>query len=157
MKVRIIIFISGWLFGAAGFWAFQRLNASRPSSGFIYPVTAHLYRMSIHQDKQAIFKDWVNWHSQEKEAINATMEREKMYAEAVFRDTVNDPGVIYWLAISGEGGKNYDISPLPADQKHKAYMKQILVKGSGSVLKTEFLMLPPFAESSIGIHQLQEK
>ncbi|PWK77249.1 hypothetical protein LX99_03060 [Mucilaginibacter oryzae] len=85
------------------------------------------------------------------------MEREKMYVEAIFRDTVKEPDVIYWLAVSGEGGQRYDSSPLPADKTHAAYMKQILVRGSGGLLKTEFLMLPPFQERGIMLHQQLEK
>lgn len=131
------------------------INDEQP--GFRYPVTAKLYRMRINHDRFATYQEWVDWHSKAKTAINATMEREKMYAEAVFRDTIHEPDVIYWLAISGEGGKTYQSSPLPADKKHEAYMKQILIKGSGTVLKTEFLMLPPFAEHSIKKHQQRER
>ncbi|GGI23311.1 DUF6176 family protein [Pedobacter mendelii] len=118
-----------------------------------YPLQATLYRFHINSKNKKVFDDWVKWHQMEKEAIATTMEREKMYVESVFRDTLNNPNVIYWLAFEGTGGENYSTSNLAADQKHATYMKQILTKGSKVTLKTDFLMLPPFLEKSIAEHQ----
>lgn len=119
-----------------------------------YPLQATLYRFQINSRNKKVFDDWVKWHQMEKEAIATTMEREKMYVESVFRDTLNNPDVIYWLAFEGTGGESYSTSNLAADQKHAAYMKQILIKGSKVKLKTDFLMLPPFLEKSIAQHQV---
>lgn len=156
MKIKMLVFFAGLASGAILMWSFPLLHKEAPPH-FRYPVAAKLYRMRINKAQLPTYQDWVAWHTLEKTAVNATMEREKMYAEALFRDTINEPDAIYWLAISGEGGKTYQGSPLPADKKHAAYMKQILVKGSGSVLKTEFLMLPPFEENTIALHQKLEK
>ncbi len=124
---------------------------------FKYPLKVSLYRFELNKDKMKIYEDWVKWHDTEHEPIVASLEREKMYLESVFRDTLNYPNVIYWLAFNGEGGKNYESSPLAVDKKHSEYMRQILVKGSRVTLKTEFILMPPFLDKSIRDHQSENK
>ncbi|MGF7079647.1 DUF6176 family protein [Mucilaginibacter sp. UYCu711] len=118
-----------------------------------YPVKATLYRFSLNPETMPVYQEWVNWHHSAYQPMIKTLERERMYYESVFRDTVREPHVIYWLTVSAEGGKTSVTSAMSIDKKHNEYMKQILVKGSRSVLKTEFTLMPDFIEHSIAKHQ----
>ncbi|WP_462268041.1 DUF6176 family protein [Mucilaginibacter sp.] len=154
----VFYLICGAVAGAALTSAASRLTADSSQSSKApatarLPVQAVLHRLRINTAQMPVYQDWVNWHEREYGPVVATMEREQMYAEAVFRDTLHEPDFIYWLELKGPDGAHYDSSPLPADRKHAEYMRQILVKGTHTQLKTEFLMLPSFVEHSIGRHQ----
>lgn len=122
-----------------------------------YPLKVTLYRFQLNKEKRNVYGDWIRWQHEEHAAIVQSLDRERMYFESVFRDSAREPDVIYWLAVNGEGGAHYDTSPLAVDQKHDAFMRQILVKGGRTVLQTEFVLMPPFIENSIGQHQAEEK
>jgi hypothetical protein len=118
-----------------------------------YPVKAILYRFKLNKENMATYREWVQWHHDEYGPMIKTLERERMYFESVFRDTVNDPDVIYWLTINGEGGETSSTSTLEIDKKHNEYMKKMLVKGSRNILKTEFNLVPDFITQSVAKHQ----
>jgi len=130
-----------------------------PSGTLQYPVKATLYRFKLNKNNMAVYHEWVKWHYDAYNAMIESLERERMYFECVFRDTLNsnDSDEIYWLAINGEGGETSSTSSLAIDKKHIEYMKQILVKGSRTTLKTEFTLLPNFIEESIAKHQASGK
>lgn len=122
-----------------------------------YPLKASLFRFEMNKRKQNEFNEWMQWHHDEYAAIIETMEREKMYSEAIFTDSLSQPGILYWLTIDGEGGAPVNNSPLKIDSVHNQYMKEVLRKGSRSTLKTEFYLIPEFLQNSIADHQLTEK
>lgn len=119
----------------------------------IYPLRVKLYRFELNKDSLAIFNEWMKWHEKEHTAIIETLEREKMYFESIFRDTVRQKDVIYWLAIDGEGGAPVSNSPLKIDSVHNAYAKSCLKRGSRSELQTEFYLVPAFIKKAIAINQ----
>ncbi|MFT3701275.1 MAG: DUF6176 family protein [Agriterribacter sp.] len=122
-----------------------------------FPLKATLYRFEMNDGKMAKFNEWMKWHCDAYDEIITTLEREKMYAESIFRDTVNQPGILYWLTIDGEGGAAVTNSPLKIDSVHNKYMKEVIKKGSRTVLKTEFYLIPGFLKQAIAEHQLNEK
>jgi hypothetical protein len=134
----------------------KRLEA-KTAGTLKYPLQATLYRFTLNKGNMDVYQEWVRWHHEAYQPMIATLEREKMYFESVFRDTANEPGVIYWLAIDGEGGASSTTSTSEIDKKHVEYMKQILVKGSRITLKTEFTLIPSFIEECIDRHQQMEK
>jgi len=164
MLKAIIIFISGVLIGCI---ITDRINSkhatvSRHNNDSVatllkFPLNATLYRFEINDGKMQKFNEWMKWHHDEYTEIIKTLEREKMYSECIFRDTINQPGVLYWLTIEGEGGANVNTSPLKIDSVHNQYMKEVIKKGSRSELKTAFFLIPDFLKQSIAEHQLNEK
>jgi hypothetical protein len=99
------------------------------------------------------FDDWI-WfeHTHQAETVE-TLEREKMYFEAIFRDRENQKDVIYWLAINGEGGSSVDSSPLEIDKQYEAFMHETLKKNSSRALSTEYFLIPEFVMRAIDQHQ----
>ena len=71
----------------------------------------------------------------------ASLDREHMAVEAVFRDT-DDDGVewLYWVILQGEGGGALDES-LPIDRDHVAFAKRC--KPPGWLEATPQLLLMP--------------
>jgi len=153
MKI-VLTLIVGLLAGAGFMYLLNRLaGQATPTLNYQYPISATLYRFKIKKGQLKTYRDWIDWHSREKGPINATMERENMYVESVFRDTINEPDFFYWLSFNGTGGESYTTSNMSVDKKHEAYLKRFLVNGARVMLKTDFLMLPPFLEKSIAEHQ----
>jgi hypothetical protein len=75
-----------------------------------------LYRYELKPDRLDRFDDWIRFeHTHYAETVE-TLEGEKMYFEAIFRDDANQKDVIYWLAIRSEGGSSVDTSPLKIDK-----------------------------------------
>jgi hypothetical protein len=128
-----------------------------PPGQIIDPIECKLYRFELLPEKRPVYQQWIDWHHQEYSAMIKTLPREKMYLESVFRDTINEPNTIYWLTFNGRGGEPSSTSNLEIDKKHNTYRKEILKKGSRSVLKTEFLLTPSFIERAIAREQHERK
>ncbi|MEP6713118.1 MAG: DUF6176 family protein [Ferruginibacter sp.] len=169
MFKAIVVFVSGIAIGAASIYFFvTNKNAiaiaavkapgkDTSEAKIKFPIKATLYRFEMNRGKEGKFNEWMKWHYDEHTAIIETLEREKMYFESIFTDTINQKDVLYWLTIDGEGGAPVDNSPLKIDSVHNQYMKEIIKKGSRSVFKTEFSLVPNFLEQSIAGHQANEK
>ena len=170
MHKTIISILSGVAIGsAASFFLCDRNSIKKakdntPASGvnvnpdaIRYPLKATLYKFEINDGTEKQFTEWMKWHYDEYSAIIETLEREKMYSEAIFTDTVNQPGVLYWLTIDGVGGASVANSPLKIDTVHNQYMKEVIKKGSRVTLKTEYYLIPEFLKKSIAEHQMTEK
>jgi hypothetical protein len=57
-----------------------------------------LYRFELNPGKLNRFDDWIRFeHAHHAETV-ATLEREKMYFEGVFRDRDGQKDVIYWFS-----------------------------------------------------------
>lgn len=118
------------------------------------PVRVTMYRFEMNPGALGAFDRWMQFQRDNRPAIIGTLEREWMYVEAMFRDTVAQPDVIYWLAVDGEGGAAVDDSPLEVDRKHNEFMREVIRRGSRRVMKTEFSLLPPFLDSAITAHRI---
>jgi Family of unknown function (DUF6176) len=117
------------------------------------PFTVKLYRFELNPDRLDRFDEWVRFeHAHHAETV-ATLEREKMYFEAIFRDPAREKDVIYWLAVQGEGGGHTDDSPLAIDRRYDQFMRETLKKGSRTTLTTEYALVPPFLVKEIQSHR----
>lgn len=154
-SVTYFLLNKGSLEGAGDTSSSAKMN-SKPAS-VKYPLKATLYRFTINDGTQRKFNEWMKWHYDEYPAIINTLEREKMYSEAIFTDSVHQPGILYWLTIDAQGGAPVNNSPLKIDSVHNQYMKEVIKKGSRLTLKTEYYLIPQFLQHSIAEHQMNEK
>lgn len=143
----------GWFIAVAGK---REKDVADSNVKLNYPLSVRLYKFRLNADSMHAYHEWVQWQYTAHADILPSLEREKMYAEAVFRDTTGDSTSIYWLAINGEGGASYESSPLAVDSIHAAYMRRILQKNSRQALQTAFYLVPAFLEQSIAIHQREK-
>jgi len=112
-----------------------------------------LYRFELNPDKLDRFQEWVQFeHAHHAETV-ATLEREKMYFEAIFRDRASQRDVIYWLTIRGQNGATSSSSPLAIDHQYQQFMEETLKKGSRKTLTTEYALIPPFIQDAVDAHR----
>ncbi len=152
------LFLCGVLLGSLASLAAVRFEHSecKPNPSLAgdatVPFTPTLYRFELNPDKLDRFEDWVRFeHAHHAETI-ATLEREKMYFEGIFRDRAREKNVIYWLAVQGQGGGHTDDSSLPIDKQYEQFMQETLKKGSQITLSTEYALVPPFVVETIQHH-----
>jgi hypothetical protein len=150
--------VAGLLLAGMALGSLGTLGALRVTSGVTSGLTPHepftvtLYRFELQPDKLARFDDWVAFeHAHHAETI-ATLEREKMYAEAIFRDHEHQPDVIYWLTINGKG-EHTDTSPLDIDKQYLSFMRETLKPGARRTLATEYALVPDFIVRAIDEHE----
>ena len=125
----------------------QMVSAQNP------PFTVKLYRFELNPARLDRFDEWVSFeHAHHAETV-ATLEREKMYFEAIFHDPAREKDVIYWLAVQGEGGGHIEDSPLGIDKQYGQFMQETLKKGSRTTFTTEYALVPPFLVKEIQNHQ----
>lgn len=116
-------------------------------------LVVKLHRFQIKPDQSAEFDRWIAFeHTHHAETV-ATLEREHMYAETIFRDREHDPNTIYWAELRGAGGASVTTSPLPIDKVYDGFMQRTLVPGSHAVLQPEYTLVPPFLLESIAAHE----
>lgn len=111
-----------------------------------------LYRFELNADRLDRFDEWVRFeHAHHAETL-ATLDREKMYAEAIFRDRERQPDVIYWVTLNGQG-EHVDTSPLDIDKQYQALKRATLKPGSRRPLTTEYALVPDFVVKAIDDHE----
>lgn len=116
------------------------------------PFTVTLYRFELKSDRLDRVDEWVQFeHAHHAETL-VTLEREKMYAEAIFRDRDHQPDVIYWVTINGKG-EHVDTSPLDIDKQYQASMRDTLKPGARRALTTEYALVPDFVVKAIDEHE----
>jgi Family of unknown function (DUF6176) len=118
------------------------------------PLVVHLHRFRLQTDRLDEFNQWVNFEHEHHAATVETLEREKMYVEAIFRDRNHDPATIYWLEIRGADGAASASSPLPIDKTYNRFMQDTLVPHSRMTMEPEYILIPDFIEESISAHEV---
>ncbi len=122
------------------------------SASAIPELVVKLHRFKLKSDQLPEFDRWIAFEHAHHEETLATLEREHMYAESIFRDREHDPTTIYWAELRGAGGASVTSSPLPIDKIYEGFMQRTLVPGSHAVLDPEYTLVPPFLLESIRVH-----
>jgi len=152
---NLVLLIIGTLLGGLstfGLLRFVQVEHAGPrpvSADTASPFKVTLYRFELKPDSLGKFDEWVKFEHAHQDETVATLSREKMYFEAIFRDRVRQKDVIYWLAIQGEGGATTQTSPLAVDKEYEHFMQQTLKPGSRTTLSTEYFLTPDFVVDAI--------
>ena len=56
----------------------------------------------------------------------ATLEREQMHVEVIFRERVGDDEFLSWFSIQGEGGERPETSPHELDRLHLEFWRECI-------------------------------
>ncbi|TNY26406.1 DUF6176 family protein [Fulvimonas soli] len=120
-----------------------------------HPLQVRLHRVEIRDDGLGRYADWQRFlHARHDDAV-ATLAREHMYVEAMFRDPARDPHVLYWLEVRDDAGAHSNDSGLDVDREHERYMREVLRGDTWSVLATENVLVAPFVQDAIARWQAQ--
>jgi hypothetical protein len=151
-----IAFLAGALTGAAVLAVAQgRAGAAHdaPAPALRHPLQVRLHRVEIRDGKLGRYADWQRFlHDHHDEAV-ATLAREHMYVEAMFRDPGRDPRVLYWLEVRDDAGAHANDSTLEVDREHERYMREVLRNDTWSILATENVLVAPFVSDAIARRQ----
>lgn len=144
-----LAFLAGMLTGAGVLVLAHAWAGGTPTIGLRHPLQVRLHRVEIRDDKLDRYADWQRFlHAHHDEAV-ATLAREHMFVEAMFRDPVRDPHALYWLEVRDDAGAHANDANLPIDREHERYMHEVLRPGSWSVLHTDNLLVAPFVRDAV--------
>lgn len=144
-----LAFLAGTLTGAAVLVLAQAWAGGTSATGLRHPLQVRLHRVEIGDDKLDRYADWQRFlHAHHDEAV-ATLAREHMFVEAMFRDPVHDPHALYWLEVRDDAGAHANDSNLPIDREHERYMREVLLPGSWSILDTDNVLVAPFVQDAV--------
>lgn len=82
-----------------------------------------LTRFRVLPNKSALVDEWMAYLNANLPAVLLTLEREKMYVETIFRETLNGEEFLYWYSIQGEDGLSVEHSDHEVDTVHLNYWK----------------------------------
>lgn len=143
----IVIFSFGMLAGTRG------LRTPAVSASVSPELVVKLHRFQLKPNQLEEFDRWIAFEHAHHGETTATLEREHMYAESIFRDREHDPTTIYWAELRGAGGAPVGSSPLPIDKVYEGFMQRTIVPGSHAVLQPEYTLVPSFLLESIASHE----
>ena len=84
-------------------------------------MKTELTRLRIKKGMSSRVDEWHATLNARKAECIETLEREKMYVEAIFREKIGDEEFLYWFSVQGECGEGIETSPFPIDAIHKAF------------------------------------
>jgi hypothetical protein len=104
-------------------------------------LVVELSRASVLPGASAEADRWMKMLDDRVEECVATLDRERMAVEIVFRLQEDGHDYLYWVAIRGEGGEPLDTSEHQIDEDHQAQARR--TKEPGWVeAEPQVLMLP---------------
>jgi hypothetical protein len=148
-------FLAGLLAGG-GAVALLRARDEGGSVTLRNPLQVRLHRVEIRADGLGRYADWQRFlHDRHRDAV-ATLAREHMFVEAMFRDPAHDPRTLYWLEVRDDAGAHDNDSGQEIDREHERYMREVLRNDSWSVLDTENVLVAPFVQDAVARWQARE-
>src|SRR4051812_31872981 len=102
-----------------------------------------LSRFRIKPDKIARTDEWLKTLNQRIDECVATLEREKMYVEVIFRERYHGEDFLCWFTIQGEDGEPLNTSPHDIDQLHRAFGQECIDLTYGAVEPVPQVILIP--------------
>jgi hypothetical protein len=106
-------------------------------------MNVELSRFRIKPDKLERADEWIRVLNQRVEECVATLEREKMYVEVVFRERYEGQDYLYWFSIQGESGEPLETSPHEIDKVHRTFWEECIDSTYGAVDPVPQLVLIP--------------
>jgi hypothetical protein len=96
-------------------------------------MKVELTRFRIRADKLERADEWLKTMNQRIDECVATLEREKMYVEVVFRERYQGEDYLYWFTIQHESGEPLETSPHEIDKIHRAFARECIDLTYGAV------------------------
>jgi Family of unknown function (DUF6176) len=112
-------------------------------------MKTELTRLRIKPGMSSRADEWHATLNARKAECIETLEREKMYVEAIFREKIGDEEFIYWLSVQGPDAESLESSPFPIDAIHNAFGDECIDRTYARVdLDASVMFLaPPLSEA----------
>lgn len=101
-----------------------------------------LTRFRVKPGKSQRVDEWIKLLNENMPAVLLTLEDERMYVEAIFREEAGEDEFLYWFSIQGEGGTPILQSRHEIDHQHIEFSRECLEPTSKTDMVTEVVMLP---------------
>ena len=105
-------------------------------------MKVELTRFKVKPGKSERVTEWMRMLNNHMPAVLLTLEDERMYVEAIFREAVGPNEFLYWFSVQGEGGTAIQESPHEIDHRHIEFSRECLEPESKVDMITEVVMLP---------------
>ncbi len=120
-------------------------------------MKVELTRFKVKEGKAQRVDEWMKLLNESMPAILLTLEDEKMYVEAIFRESNEEGEFLYWLSIQGEGAINIKDSVHEIDKRHVEFSHECLDTNYKALdMKLEVTMLPEWIKGAIIAHEREK-
>ncbi len=100
-------------------------------------------RFRVKSGKSQQVDRWLEMLKGRMPEVLQTLDREKMYAEVIFREKIKGEDFLYWFSFQGEGGELVSTSPYDVDKKHIEFWNECIDREFGKEeLNPEVVMIP---------------
>jgi hypothetical protein len=106
-------------------------------------MKVELTRFRIKPDQLERADEWMKMMNQRIDECVATLEREKMYVEVVFRERCKGEDFLYWFSVQHESGEPLETSPHEVDKVHRAFGRECIDLTYGAVDPVPQLVMIP--------------
>ncbi len=96
-------------------------------------MRVELTKYRVKPGKSERVDEWIKMLNDRIDECLATLPREKMYVEAIFREKVGDEEFLYWFSVQGEGGEDVRTSEHDLDIEHLKFGRECLDPTYGPV------------------------
>lgn len=106
-------------------------------------MKVELTRFKVKEGKSEKVEEWLNFLNENMKDVLITLEKEKMYVETIFKETLDDVEYLYWYSVEGENGQDVEESDHWIDKKHMEYWDECIDESVPPVdLITKVVMIP---------------
>jgi hypothetical protein len=112
-----------------------------------------LTRFKVKEGKSDRVDEWMKILNENMPSVLLTLEDEKMYVEAIFREVNKSGEYLYWFSLQGTSGKHINESSHEIDKIHIEFTKECIDRTSKTDMKLEVSMLPEWINRTIEEHE----
>ena len=114
-------------------------------------MRVELTRFRIRPGKSGRVDEWLRMLNDRMPETLATLEREQMKIEVIFRELVEGEEYLSWFAVQGEGGESVHTSPHEVDQLHLAFWRECIDASAGAIdALAQVVMVPEEIARAMG-------
>ena len=114
-------------------------------------MKVELSRFRIKPDKIARCDEWLKLLQERHAECVATLDREKMYVEVIFRERYQGEDYLNWFTIQDETGEALETSPFEIDHIHRAFGGECIDTSFGAVEPApQMILIAPFISAAMG-------
>ncbi|AME08977.1 MULTISPECIES: DUF6176 family protein [Gemella] len=106
-------------------------------------LNIELTRFKVKDGKSETVDEWLDFLNGNMQNVLLTLEREQMYVETIFRETLNGAEYLYWYSIQGEDGEPVETSENAIDKQHLKYWKECIDPNYPAVDLTPAVVMIP--------------
>lgn len=106
-------------------------------------MRVELTRFRVKPDKSDRVDAWMATLNARMDEVRATLEREQMLVEMIFRETIDGVEYLSWFSMQGESGEPVETSPHDLDRVHLEFWRDCIDPGFAPQEATPAVVMLP--------------